>query len=185
MRQVDASKAYLLLESGPIVLVTTSSKGRSNIMTMGFHMMMQHVPPLIGCIIGPWDHSFKALRATDECVIAIPTVDLAKTVVDIGNCSGSDVDKFERFGLTRATAKEVGSPLIKECLANIECRVADASLVHKYNLFVLEAVAIWVDDDRKERRTLHHNGDGTFTVDGRKLDLRKRMVLWKEFQVDL
>jgi flavin reductase (DIM6/NTAB) family NADH-FMN oxidoreductase RutF len=185
MRRADPSKAYLLLESGPIVLVTTSSKGRANVMTMGFHMMMQHAPPLIGCIIGPWDHSYKALSATKECVIAIPTVDLAKAVVDIGSCSGSDVDKFERFELTTSKAKEVGAPLIKECFANIECRVADTGFVEKYNLWVLEAVAIWVDDKRKERRTLHHNGDGTFTVDGRKIDLKERMVLWKDFQVDL
>jgi len=185
MRQADASKAYLLLESGPIVLVTTSDKGRANIMTMGFHMMVQHAPPLIACSIGPWDHSYRALSETKECVIAIPTVDLAKTVVDIGNCSGSDVDKFERFKLTAAKGKEVEAPLIKECLANIECRVADTGFVEKYNLWILEAVAISVDDERKERRTLHHNGDGTFTVDGRKIDLRKRMVLWKDFQVDL
>jgi flavin reductase (DIM6/NTAB) family NADH-FMN oxidoreductase RutF len=185
MRKTDPSKAYLLLEAGPIVLVTTAGDDGPNVMTMGFHMMIQHAPPLIGCIIGPWDHSFKALKKTGECVIAIPTVVLANTVVDIGNCSGADVDKFDRFGLMTAKAKEVGAPLIKECLANIECRVADKSLVGKYGLFILEAVAIWVDDKRKERRTLHHNGDGTFTVDGRTLDLRKRMVLWKEFQVDL
>jgi flavin reductase (DIM6/NTAB) family NADH-FMN oxidoreductase RutF len=185
VRAADSSKAYLLLEAGPTVLVTTSSKWRANVMTMGFHMVVQHAPPLIGCIIGPWDYSYKALRATEECVIAIPTVDLAKTVVDIGNCSGRDVDKFERFGLTPVPATEVGAPLIKECLANIECRVVDTGFVKRYSLWVLEAAALWVDDKRKERRTLHHNGDGTFTVDGRKLDLRKRMVLWKEFQVDL
>ncbi len=142
MRKTDPSKAYLLLEAGPIVLVTTAGDDRPNVMTpnvmtMGFHMMIQHAPPLIGCIIGPWDHSFKALKKTGECVIAIPTVDLAKTVVDIGNCSGSDVDKFNRFGVTTAKAKEVGAPLIKECLANIDCRVADQSLVAKYNLFIL------------------------------------------------
>lgn len=185
MREADPSKAYLLLEAGPIVLVTTANKGRSNVMTMGFHMVMQHAPPLIGCIIGPWDHSFEALKATKECVIGIPTVDLAETVVDIGNCSGERQDKFETFGLTKADAKAVGAPLITECLANIECRVADDSQVGRYNLWILEAVAIWVDDNRKERRTLHHNGDGTFTVDGNKLDLRERMPLWKDFQVEL
>ncbi len=185
MRDADPSKAYLLLEAGPIVLVTTSREGRANVMTMGFHMVVQHDPPLIGCVIGPWDHSFEALSATRECVIAIPTVDLAKTVVDIGNCSGRDEDKFEQFDLTKVDAKKVKAPLIEECLANIECRVADDSFVEKYNLWILEAVAISVDDDRKERRTLHHNGDGTFTVDGRIIDLRKRMVLWKGFQVEL
>jgi flavin reductase (DIM6/NTAB) family NADH-FMN oxidoreductase RutF len=185
VRAVDPAKAYRLLEAGPIVLVTTSHEGRPNVMTMGFHMMVQHAPPLIGCVIGPWDHSYQALCATGECVIAVPTVDLARKVVDIGNCSGSEIDKFTRFGLTIAPGKQVQAPLIRDCLANIECRVADTALVEKYSLFVLEAVAIWIDDERKERRTLHHNGNGTFTVDGRTLDLRDRMVLWKQFQVEL
>jgi flavin reductase (DIM6/NTAB) family NADH-FMN oxidoreductase RutF len=185
MDRIAPSMAYRLLEAGPIVLVTTSHQGRSNVMTMGFHMMVQHDPPLIGCIIGSSDHSYRALRETGECVIAIPTVDLARKVVDIGNCSGADIDKFAKFKLTAAAAGEVSAPLIGECLANIECRVADTTLVGKYSLFILEAAAIWIDRERKERRTLHHNGDGTFTVDGRVLDLRERMVLWKQFQVDL
>jgi len=185
MRQADPSKAYRLLEAGPLVLVTTSGDKRPNVMTMGFHMMIQHDPPLIGCIIGPWNFSYKALTEKGECVLVVPALDLAKTVVDIGNCSGAEIDKFERFSLKTAKAKKVKAPLLADGLANIECRVADESLVEKHSLFILEAVAISVNDDRKERRTLHHNGDGTFTVDGRTLDLRKRMVLWKEFQVDL
>ena len=185
MKSVDPSKAYLLLEAGPVVLVTTAYNGYANVMTMGFHVMVQHAPPLIGCVIGPWDYSHAALVATRECVIALPTVDLAETVVDIGNCSGEEVDKFVRLKLTPEPAMKVQAPLIRECLANIECRIADDSLAHAYDLFILEAVAIRYDDERRERRTLHHRGDGTFTVDGRTLDLRERMVLWRGFQVEL
>lgn len=179
MKELPASQAYRLLEPGPIVLMTTSLEGRPNVMTMGFHMMIQHAPPLIGCVIGPWDHSYHALKKTGECVIAIPAVDLAETVVDIGNCSGEAVDKFERFGLKTRPAKDVAAPLLADCLANIECRVVDPSLVERYNLFVLEAKRIWIDERRKERRTLHHRGDGSFTVDGGTLDLRERMVKWR------
>ncbi len=180
--ELPAHKAYRFLEAGPIVMVTTSDKGKPNIMTMGFHMMIQHDPPLIGCVIGPWDHSYKALCETGECVIAIPTVDLATTVVDIGNCSGADIDKFSTFRLTALPAQDVAAPLIAECLVNIECKVADRALAGRYNLFILEAVRIWVDPNRKERRTMHHNGDGTFTIDGRTINLQERMVLWKQFQ---
>jgi flavin reductase (DIM6/NTAB) family NADH-FMN oxidoreductase RutF len=182
MKEIPAAKAYRLLEAGPIVLVTTLGRDGPNIMTMGFHMVVQHAPPLIGCVIGPWDHSYKALRDSGECVIAIPGVDLARKVVDIGNCSGDTIDKFAQFRLTPSPAKEVAPPLIAECLANIECRVADTALVEKYSLFILEAVRIWTNPKRKEQRTLHHKGDGTFTVDGRTVDLRERMVLWKQFQ---
>ena len=180
MKEIPASGAYRQLEPGPIVLVTTSHEDKPNVMTMGFHMVIQHAPPLIGCVIGPWDHSYRALRATGECVIAIPTVELARTVVDIGNCSGDSVDKFERFGLTPRPARSVGAPLIEECIANLECKVADDSLVESYNLFILEVKRLWIDEDRKERRTLHHRGDGSFAVDGDVLDLSERMVKWRD-----
>lgn len=172
--------AYRYLEAGPVVLVSTAGEP-PNLMTLGFHMLVQH-PALLAAVIGPWDHSYEALRDTGECVLAVPTADLAETVVDIGNCSGQDVDTFARFGLTAVEGHAVGAPLVEECVANIECEVADTSMVDDYDLFVLEALAIWRDPDRRERRTPHHQGDGTFAADGEQLDLRERMVLWKQFQ---
>lgn len=169
------------MEPSPTVLLTTSHGERQNIMTMGFHMMIQHDPPLIGAVIGPWDHSYKALKATRECVIAVPGVDLAKRVVDIGNCSGKDTDKFKKFRLDARSAQKVAAPLIEQCLANIECKVVDTRMVSRYNLFILEAVKAWVNADRKELRTLHHQGNGTFKVDGKTIDLRERMVKWREY----
>jgi flavin reductase (DIM6/NTAB) family NADH-FMN oxidoreductase RutF len=114
---LPVQKSYRILESGPIVLVSTcGDDGRANLMTMGFHMMMQHDPPLVGAIIGPWDHSHRALTQTGECVLAVPTVDLVQTVVDIGNCSGDGMDKFSRFGLTQVPAEIVRAPLGKLCI---------------------------------------------------------------------
>ena len=162
-----------------IEVVTTANKGRTNIMTMSWHMMMEFNPPRIGCIIGPWDYSFEALQATKECVIAIPTVDLATKVVEIGNCSGQDVDKFNAFGLTPLQGKNVKAPLIAECLANIECRLVD--VVKKHGIVIFEGVKAWIDLKRKERRTIHANGDGTFVVDGRTIDLKEKMVKWKDW----
>ena len=182
MKDFPLSKVFHLLEPGPTVLLTTADKkGRSNVMTMSWHMMMEFVPPLVGCVISPNDYSFSALRTARECVIAIPTVDLANKVVGIGNCSGKDVDKFDVFGLTAMPAEKVKAPLIGECLANLECRVVNTSLVNKYALFVLEVVKAWNDPKRKERRTIHHNGDGTFVVDGRTLNLQKKTTKWQQF----
>jgi flavin reductase (DIM6/NTAB) family NADH-FMN oxidoreductase RutF len=177
---VPVSKTHQWLEPGPIVLVTTAGRRAHNIMTMGFHMMVQHDPALIGCVIGPWDFSYNVLRKTKECVIAVPPVSLARTVVDIGNCSGEDVEKFEQFKLTPLQAKTVAAPLVAECLANIECRIEDTRLVNRYNLFVLRVSVLWANRKRLDPRKLHHNGDGTFSVDGRTIDLRERMVKWRE-----
>ena len=175
MKELPLAKAFQLIEPGPVVLVTTAHKEKANVMTLSWHMVMDFTPQ-IGCVIGPWDFSYTALRATRECVLAIPTVDLAGKVVDIGSCSGRDVDKFKKFKLTPLPAELVKAPLIAECLAHIECRVVDDRAGKKYNLIVLEGIKAWIDPDRKERRTFHANGDGTFVVDGRTLNLRKRML---------
>lgn len=181
MQEYPLSKAFQLIEPGPVVLVTTAVRGRANVMTMSWHMMMEFEPALIGCVISPMNYSFQGLRKTKECVIAIPTVDLATKVVEIGNCSGREVDKFDVFGLTPVPAEKVKAPLIAECLANLECRVVDTSRVSKYALFILEAVKVWTDPRRKERRTIHANGDGTFVIDGRTINLKHKMVKWPEF----
>ena len=172
MRTFPLRKAFMLLEPGPVVLVTTADGGKYNIMTISWHMVMDFTPRF-AMLTGPWNHSYKALVKNKECVIAIPTVDLARTVVGIGACSGSDTDKFEKFGLTPLKAKSVRAPLVAECLANIECRVVDH--IAKHDIFVLDAVRAWVDEKRKERRTIHARGDGRFVVDGRVIDLRDLM----------
>ncbi|MFJ5273315.1 flavin reductase family protein [Streptomyces sp. NPDC088358] len=172
-------QVHRLIEPGPVILVTTRHRGIPNVMTNGFNMMIRHAPPLIGCVIGPWDHTYTALRDTGECVISIPSGELAETAVDIGNCSGQDVDKFQEFGLTPLAAQQVRAPLIAECFANIECKVADTALVGAYDLFVLEAVEAWVDPSRSHPRMLHHRGDGTFALDGEVIDLKDHMTKWR------
>ncbi len=175
MRQLKLGRAFTLLESGPVVLVTTHDGQRNNIMTISWTMVVDFTP-LFAITTGAWNYSYAALRQTRECVIAIPTVDLIDTVVGIGTCSGADTDKFARFGLTPLSGKAVKAPLIRECLANIECKVVD--IVKKHNIVVLEGVAACTNPARKEQRTLHAVGDGSFIVDGRRLD-RKRMMAAK------
>ena len=175
MQQLELSKAFTLIESGPVVLVTTHDGKKNNIMTISWTMVMDFTPQF-AITTGAWNHSFAALRKNRECVIAIPTVDLLDKVVGIGMCSGADTDKFAQFKLTSVPAKLVRPPLIKECLANIECKIID--IVKKHNIVVLEGVAAYLDSTRKEKRVVHEVGDGTFIVDGRKID-RKQMMAAK------
>jgi flavin reductase (DIM6/NTAB) family NADH-FMN oxidoreductase RutF len=154
------------LEPGPIVLVSSAWKGETNIMTMGWHMVMEFVPSLIGCYIWSENHSFDMIRKSKQCVINIPTVDLAPKVVGIGNSSGRDIDKFADFGLTPEEAAKVEAPLIAECYANFECKLVDSSLISKYSLFVWEVVKAHVAASPKYPRTIHYRGDGVFMVSG-------------------
>ncbi|MDD2580646.1 MAG: flavin reductase family protein, partial [Desulfuromonadaceae bacterium] len=143
--------------------------------------MVLDFTPVFAITTGEWNHSFVALQKNKECVIAIPTVDMLDTVVGIGTCSGTDTDKFAKFKLTPVQSKVVRPPLIKECLANIECKVID--IVKKHNIVVVEAVAAYIVTARKEKRTIHAVGDGTFIVDGHKIDRRKMMASKMPFGV--
>jgi flavin reductase (DIM6/NTAB) family NADH-FMN oxidoreductase RutF len=174
LRDLPLAKVYQTIEPGPVVLLVTAEDGHANVMTMSWHMMVDFEPPLIACIVSEGDYSFAALCATRECVIAIPAVELAETVVAIGNSSGRTIDKFEAFALTKVTAKRVGVPLIAECFVNLECRVADTTLVDKYGLFILEVLKAWQDPKQKRARTIHHQGYGTFVVDGEQIKLKSR-----------
>jgi flavin reductase (DIM6/NTAB) family NADH-FMN oxidoreductase RutF len=176
MKEVPLSKVYQLLEPGPVVLLTTAHKGRANVMAMSWHMMVEFEPPLVACIVSRADYSFAALRATRECVIAIPALKLAPQIVQVGNSSGRSIDKFEAFGLTPVTAHRVTPPLIAECFANLECRVADTRFVNKYSLFVLEVLKAWIDPRQKNPKTIHHHGLGTFVVDGETIKLKSKML---------
>jgi flavin reductase (DIM6/NTAB) family NADH-FMN oxidoreductase RutF len=173
MRDLPLSKVYQLLEPGPVVLLTTAYKGRANVMTMSWHMMVEFEPPLIACVVSNANYSFAALRATKECVIALPSQELARKVVGIGNCSGRDgLDKFKKFGLTPEPAEHVAPPLVAECFANLECKVADTRLVNGYNLFILEVVKAWTDPAQNRPKTIHHHGYGKFAVDGEMIKLK-------------
>ena len=170
-REFPLAQVYGLLEPGPVVLVTTARAGRANVMPMSWHTMMEFVPPLVGCVISNLNDTFETLQTTGECVINVPTAELAKKVVACGNASGRSVDKFKTFGLTPVAASVVKAPLIAECYASLEGKVVDRALVTQYNFFVLEVVKAWVATGRKRPRTIHHQGEGVFVIPGRSIKL--------------
>ncbi|SMF75591.1 NADH-FMN oxidoreductase RutF, flavin reductase (DIM6/NTAB) family [Tistlia consotensis] len=173
--ELPLAEVYQLIEPGPVVLLTTALDGRANVMTLSWHMMVEFEPPQIACVVSPANHSFAALERSGECVIALPARRLAAKVVQVGNSSGRALDKFEAFGLTPLPAGRVAAPLVAECFANLECRVADRRLVADYALFVLEVVKAWRDPAQKRPRTIHHQGYGRFVVDGETIRLKSRM----------
>jgi len=157
---------------GPIVLVSSHWQGKANIMTMGWHCILEFAPSLVGCLISSGAHTHHMVRNSRECVINLPTTALTDTVVKIGNSSGSEMDKFEAYGLTAQEAHEVQAPLIGECHANFECRLHDDVLVDKYDFFIFEVIKAHVAPTPEHPETLHYTGDGVFMVAGKMIDRR-------------
>jgi flavin reductase (DIM6/NTAB) family NADH-FMN oxidoreductase RutF len=178
-KDFPVSQIRQLLEPGPVVLVSSPWKGKYNIMTMGWHTVIEFSPSLVGCVIADDNVSFEMIRKSRECVINVATADLVDKVVGIGNCSGEEVDKFERFRLTPVAGTRVAAPLIRECFANLECRIADARLVNVYNFFILEVLKAHVAKAHKYPRTLHYRGEGIFITSGQVVNKRQKFTKWK------
>lgn len=169
------SKVYQLLEPGPVVLVTSAKHSKTNIMTMSWHTMLDFEPPLLAAVISNRNYSFRIIENSKECVINIPTEEMAKKVVACGNTSGKKIDKIKWLKLTASSASKVKAPLIDECYANLECRVVDTKMVKKYNLFILKVVKAWINPKIKNPKTLHHRGNGSFMIAGKTIRLSSKM----------
>lgn len=167
---VHRARAYL--EAGPVLLVTSCHQGKRNVMTLGWHMILEFSPSLVGCMISAGNHSFDLIRLSRECVLNVPTIDMIDPVVAIGNRSGWDSDKFAELDLAVEEATEVAAPLLAACHANFECRLADDRMVDDYNLFLFEIVKAHVAPRPKHPRTLHYTGDGVFIAAGKVVSRR-------------
>ncbi len=175
---VHRVRAYL--EPGPVVLISSAWQSERDVMTLGWHTILEFTPSLVGCMISGGNHSFDLIRASRECVINLPTAAMIDTVVAIGNSSGRDIDKYAKFDLATGAAERVGAPLLTACHANFECRVADDVLVDRYNFFIFEVVKAHIAPRPKNPTTLHYTGDGVFLQSGkvvsRRTDFRPGML---------
>lgn len=166
------SQVRRYLEPGPIVLVSSCWREKTNIMTLGWHTVLEFSPSLVGLMISSGNHSFRMIREAGACVVNLPTTKLTDTAVRIGNTSGADIDKFAEFDLTSVEASMVEAPLIGECHASFECQLHDDTLVDRYNFFVFEVVKAHVAKTPRHPETLHYTGDGVFVVSGKVISRR-------------
>lgn len=173
-KDFPVGKVRRYLEPGPVVLVSSRWRNETNIMTIGWHTVMEFTPSLVGCVIASSNHSFAIIRKSRQCVINLPTTALTDIVAAIGNTTGAKIDKFREFELTAGQAEKVEAPLIRECHANFECRLYDGALINKYNFFIFEIVKAHVAPSPKHPETLHYRGNGDFMISGRSLTLREK-----------
>ena len=75
------------LEPGPVVLVSSRRQGQDNVMTLGWHTVLEFTPSLVGLMIAGGNHSFGMIRGSGACVINLPTVDLVDAVVGMHICA--------------------------------------------------------------------------------------------------
>ena len=172
--KVPLKIAHRLINHGPLVLISVFYKGRPNVQTVAWVMPIDYGKPKMAFVIGSDNYTYECLKHAKECVINVPNKALLKKAIGCGSVSGRDVDKFKRFNLTPLKAKTVKSPLIKECIGHLECKLINESrLIKKYDLFLADVTYAWAEKDvfkdfwlvnKPKAQTLHHLGEKHFAI---------------------
>jgi flavin reductase (DIM6/NTAB) family NADH-FMN oxidoreductase RutF len=178
---VELSKAYRLMNHGPTVIVTSHHGGRSNIMSAAWSMPLDFDPPKVAVVIDKSTFTRGLIEASGEFVLNIPSRAQARLTVDVGNESGSDVDKFAVHGIATVPGAKVQAPLVEGCLGWLECRlIREPHIQQAYDLFLGEVVAAWADPDVFDgahwkmeeggKRSIHYVAGGHFFEIGEAFD---------------
>ena len=161
-----------LLHPYPATLVTTvGEEGKPNVMAVAWIMPVSVTPPYIAMTLRPQRHSYKLLTETQEFVVNIPDFGLAEQVVFCGRRSGRDYDKFKETGLTPAKARKTSAPIIKECIAHLECKLEKTIRIGEHILCIGKVIAAYASKrhyrklyDLSQHRPLLHLRGNTFTT---------------------
>jgi len=171
--RVARELAYRLLHPRHTVLVTCVNKaGKANIITLAWTMPISINPPMVVMSIAPKRRSHRMIEKTGEFVVNVPTMKIVKQTLFCGRISDVKRDKFKEAPLTAAPAKKVRPPIIKECVAHLECKLVQTIPTGDHTLFVGEVVAAYVNrrvfkkifNVKKVKPVFHMGGDSFVTV---------------------
>ncbi|MEM3696414.1 MAG: flavin reductase family protein [Candidatus Bathyarchaeia archaeon] len=171
---VNLSHASKLLHPMHTVLVSCVGKaGKPNIITLAWAMPTSINPPLVAISIAPRRYSHALIEETEEFVINIPTMEILRETLFCGRRSGRNLDKFKETGLTPAPARKVKPPIIKECIAHLECKLHSQFTTGDHTIFVGEIVEAYAEKEvfkelynlEKARMIFHLGGDEFATLE--------------------
>ena len=177
-KEVPLAKANRLINSGQVILVTSSYKDKANIITLAWNTPLSHKPPLVGISVAKTHLSSELIIKSEEFIVNVPPVELLKQTIYCGTHSGREIDKFKEADLTAGRAKRlIKTPLIEECIGSLECYLRDVKEVGDHNLFIGEVICAQVEEDFFDEvwktdkvKLIYHLGGKFFTESGKLLE---------------
>ncbi|MFQ6095375.1 MAG: flavin reductase family protein [Candidatus Bathyarchaeia archaeon] len=146
MKKTSLKNAGLLFPTVATLVTCVDEEGKANIITLGWSMKTSGDPPMVAISVKPSRYSHDLIATGREFVLAIPTMEIVEELHYCGRHTGREVDKFKETGLTPVPAEKVRPPLIRECAANLECRVVSQMTTGDHTIFVGEVVAAHVNE---------------------------------------
>jgi len=170
--EVPSSLAYRLMHPRLVVLVScVDEAGKANVITLAWSMPVSINPPVVAISVAPKRYSHQLIEKTKEFVVNVPTMDIVRETLFCGRRSGKTYDKFKETGLTPLPAKMIQAPIIKECVAHLECRLQQQITIGDHTLFIGRVLTAYADDgvfdekfDLKKVKPVYHMGGDDFAT---------------------
>jgi flavin reductase (DIM6/NTAB) family NADH-FMN oxidoreductase RutF len=170
--KIGLSSSYRLLHPRLVVLLSCVDKaGKANAITLAWSMPVSINPPMVAVSIAPKRFSHQLIEETKEFVINIPTIDIVQETLFCGRRSGRIYDKFKETRLITLPAKMVKPPIIKECVAHLECRLEEQITVGDHTLFIGRVLTAYANEgvfdkkfDVKKVKPIYHMGGDDFVT---------------------
>ncbi len=145
--EVSKQNASRLINCSPVVLVTAAHNGKANITTCAWSMPLSKSPALIAVALAQKHFTSELINLSSQFVVNIPEWKLLEKVMLCGSVSGRNVDKFKESKLTAGKSRSLSeAPLVDECIASIECSLANVSKAGDHYLFTGEIIYAQVEE---------------------------------------
>lgn len=120
-----------------VFVISTRLDGKVNAMTAAWVSRASFMPPLITVSIGKTRHSHDMIRESGVFAVNVLGADNIETGKHFGLKTGKKSDKFEGVDyLTKVT----GSPILKDCISWMDCKVVSYHDAGDHTLFVGEVL---------------------------------------------
>jgi flavin reductase (DIM6/NTAB) family NADH-FMN oxidoreductase RutF len=128
-----------------VAVITAQFEGKKGIMAAAWHAPISHTPPLFGVSLAPKRYTYKLIEKAKEFAINFLSFDKVELVISVGSVSGTEVDKYKKFGIETEKPIKTTAPILKDAYAAYECRLIDSREYGDHIWIVGEIVATHFD----------------------------------------
>ena len=118
--------AYTLQNAGGLVLVCTKgADGRYDLAPVAWCCPLDYAPvSRFLCVLDTGHQTFRDIEASREFAIALPSANQKDLAMNCGSVSGSDVDKYGKFGIEAFQGKRVDVRIPAGVAGWMECSLS-------------------------------------------------------------
>lgn len=150
-------KLYHLLYPMRVLLISSSHKGKDNIMAAAWCFPLSFDPPMFGVAISKKRFSYSLIHDSKAYAINTVAAEMKDGMKICGSKTGKDMDKFAVAGWKKEKGKK--TVLIADAPVSIECEVVDEYTAGDHIIFVGKAINVV---KRSEVKGLYHRGGEEF-----------------------